>query len=82
MEDSKSTLWFSFNSSITTIKILATVAMSLKSSVIKRTQKKEIKRQTQIVAEIYQNKTAGKDRFFENLLLLKLKSAKLMKVRQ
>jgi hypothetical protein len=35
----------------------------------------------QIVAEIYQNRTAGKDQFFENLLLLKLKSAKLMEVR-
>jgi hypothetical protein len=36
----------------------------------------------QIVVEIYQNRTTGKDRFFENLLLLKSKSAKLMKVRQ
>jgi hypothetical protein len=37
----------------------------------------------QIVAEICQNRTAGKDRFFfENILLLKSKSAKLMKVRQ
>jgi hypothetical protein len=35
------------------------------------------------VAEIYQNRIAGRDRyFFENLLLLKSKSAKLMKVRQ
>jgi hypothetical protein len=33
--------------------------------VIKRTQKKEIKRQMPIVAEIYQNITAGKDRFFQ-----------------
>jgi hypothetical protein len=32
----------------------------------KKTQKKEIKRQMQIVAEIYQNRTAGKDRFFQN----------------
>jgi hypothetical protein len=32
--------------------------------VIKRTQKKEIKRQTQIVAEICQNRTASKDQFF------------------
>jgi hypothetical protein len=39
MQDSKSTLWFSFNSSITPIKALATVATSLKSSMIKRTQK-------------------------------------------
>jgi hypothetical protein len=34
------------------------------------------------VAEIGENRTAGKDRFFENLLLLKSKSAKLMKVKQ
>jgi hypothetical protein len=34
------------------------------------------------VVEICQNRTAGKDHFFENLLLLKSKSAKLMKVRQ
>jgi hypothetical protein len=39
MQDSKSTLWFSFNSSITPIKTLATVANSLKSSMIERTQK-------------------------------------------
>jgi hypothetical protein len=30
----------------------------------------------QIVAKIGQNRTTGKDRFFENLLLLKSKSAK------
>jgi hypothetical protein len=39
--------------------------------------------QMQIVAEIRQNRTAGKDQFFfENLMLLKSKSAKIMKVRQ
>jgi hypothetical protein len=38
--------------------------------------------QMQIVAEIYQSRTAGKDQFFKkNLLLLKLKSAKLIEVR-
>jgi hypothetical protein len=36
----------------------------------------------QIMAEIYQNSTAGKMIFLENLLLLKSKSEKLMKVRQ
>jgi hypothetical protein len=56
---------FSFNASTTSIKTLATVATSLKSSVIKRIQKKEIKRQMPIVAEICQNITAGKDRFFQ-----------------
>jgi hypothetical protein len=39
MQDSLSTLWFSLNSIITPIKILSTVATSLKSSMIKRTQK-------------------------------------------
>jgi hypothetical protein len=34
----------------------------------------------QIVAEISQNKTAGKIDFFENLLLLRSKSAKITKV--
>jgi hypothetical protein len=36
----------------------------------------------QIVAEICQNRTVGKDHFFETLLLLKSKSAKLIEVRQ
>jgi hypothetical protein len=39
MQDSRSTLWFSFNSIKTLIKTLATVATSSKSSVIKRTKK-------------------------------------------
>jgi hypothetical protein len=39
MQDSKSTLWFSFDSIITPIKTLATVETSLKRFVIKRTQK-------------------------------------------
>jgi hypothetical protein len=39
MQDSRSTLWFSFNSSTTPNKTLATVATSLKSSVIRRTKK-------------------------------------------
>jgi hypothetical protein len=33
---------------------------------IKRTKKKEIKRQMQIVAEICQYRTTGKDQFFQN----------------
>jgi hypothetical protein len=31
---------------------------------IKKLKKKEIKRQMQIVAQIYQNRTAGKDKYF------------------
>jgi hypothetical protein len=48
---------------------------------IKELKKKEIKRQMQIVAEICQNRTSGKELFFENLLLLKSKSEKLTKDR-
>jgi hypothetical protein len=82
MQDSKSTLWFIFNSSITPIKTLATVSTSSKVRLSKELKKKEIKRQTQIVAEICQNRTAGKDCFFfENLLLIKSKIEKLIKVR-
>jgi hypothetical protein len=47
---------------------------------IKRTKKERDQEEIQIVAEICQNRTAGKDHFFENLLLLKSKSAKIMKV--
>jgi hypothetical protein len=46
----------------------------------KELKKKAIEMQTQIVAEICQNRTADKGDFFEDLLLLKSKSAKLMKV--
>jgi hypothetical protein len=41
--------------------------------VIKRTQKKAIKRQTQIVAEIYQNRTADKGRIFEGFSVAQIK---------
>jgi hypothetical protein len=42
--------------------------------VIKRTQKeKEIKRQMQIVAEICQNKIAGKDQFFRKSSIAQIK---------
>jgi hypothetical protein len=58
-------LLVSFNSSKTSIKTLATIETSFKSSSDqKNAKKKEIKRQMQIVAEICQNRTAGKDRFF------------------
>jgi hypothetical protein len=44
-----------------------------KSSVIKRTQKKAIKRQTQILAEICQNRTADKGRIFEGFYVTQIK---------
>jgi hypothetical protein len=61
-------------------KAYTTVATSSKGPWSKELKKKAIERQTQIVAEICQNRTADKDQFFEDLLLLKSKSAKLMKV--
>jgi hypothetical protein len=41
--------------------------------VIKRTQKKAIKRQTQILAEICQNRTADKGRIFEEFSVAQIK---------
>jgi hypothetical protein len=70
--------WFSFNSSTTSIKKLATVATSSKVLWSKELKKKEIKRQMQmqIVAEICQNRTAGKDRFFWKSSVVQIKKCK------
>jgi hypothetical protein len=70
--------WFSF-------KLKYTIHISycsnfLKSSVIKRTQKESDREANTNSGRICQNRTADKDRFFEDLLLLKSKSAKLIKV--
>jgi hypothetical protein len=43
------------------------------TSVIKRTQKKAIKRQTQILAEICQNRTADKGQIFEGFFVSQIK---------
>jgi hypothetical protein len=56
--------WFSFKLKNTTYKANTTVATSSKVPWSKELKKKAIERQTQIVAEIYQNRTADKDRFF------------------
>jgi hypothetical protein len=48
--------------------------------VIKRTQKKAIKWQKQILAEICQNRTAENAEFLRGFLLLKSKSVQLKKV--
>jgi hypothetical protein len=42
--------------------------------VIKRTQKESDKRQTQILAEICQNRTAGKDRIFRGFFVAQIKT--------
>jgi hypothetical protein len=72
--------WFSFKLKHTTYKSYTTVATSSKVPWSKELKKKAIERHTQIVAEICQNRTADKGHFFEGLLLLKSKSATLMKV--
>jgi hypothetical protein len=73
--------WFRFQLKNTTYKAYTTVATYPKVPWSKELKKKAIERQTQIVAEICQNITADKGQiFFEDLLLLKSKSAKLMKV--
>jgi hypothetical protein len=76
MQDSKSTLWFSLNSSIAPIETLATVATLSKVPWSKELKNKEIKRQTQIVIEICQNRTAGKDQFFKKNSVSQIKKWK------
>jgi hypothetical protein len=44
--------------------------------VIKRTKKKVIERQTQVVAEICQNRTADKDRFFRGPSVAQIEKCK------
>jgi hypothetical protein len=69
-----------FNSSPPHIKASNTVATSSKSSWIKRTQKESDREANTNSGRICQNRTADNIDFFEDLLLLKSKSAKLMKV--
>jgi hypothetical protein len=64
----------------TTNKAYSTVSTSSKVLGSKELKNKAIKRQTQIVAEICQNRTAENIDFLEGILLLKSKSAKLIKV--
>jgi hypothetical protein len=56
--------WFIFQPKNTTYKAYTTVATSSKVPWSKELKKKAIERQTQIVAEISQNRTADKGRFF------------------
>jgi hypothetical protein len=64
----------------TTYKAYTTVATSPTVPLSKELKKKAIERQTQIVAESVKTEQLTKVDFFEDLLLLKSKSAKLMKV--
>jgi hypothetical protein len=72
----KNPFWFSSNISQTSIKTLATVATSLKISFSKELKKKKIKRQMQMVAEIRQNRTAGKYRFFRKSSVSQIEKCK------
>jgi hypothetical protein len=56
--------WFSFKLKNTIYKAYTTLATSSKVSSSKKLKKKAIERQTQIVAEICQNRTADKGQFF------------------
>jgi hypothetical protein len=68
--------WFSFKLKYTTYKAYTTVATSSKVSWSKELKKKAIERQTQIVAEICQNKTADKDRFFRGPSVARIEKCK------
>jgi hypothetical protein len=56
--------WFRFQLKTTTYKAYTTLATPQKVTCSKELKKKAIERQTQIVAEICQNRTADKGRFF------------------
>ena len=66
-------LWFSFNTSLTPIKTLPTVTTSFEALPPKEHQKKEIKTQMQILAEICQNRTADKSRIFKGFSVPQIK---------
>jgi hypothetical protein len=68
--------WFRFQLKSTTYKAYTTVATSSKVLWSKELKKKAIKRQTQIVAEICQNRTADKDRFFKGPSVAQIKKCK------
>jgi hypothetical protein len=71
---------FRFQLKTTTYKAYTTVATSPKVPWSKELKKKAFERQTWIVAEICQNRTAEKGRFLKGFLSLKSKSVQLMKV--
>jgi hypothetical protein len=65
--------WFSFKLKTTTYKVYTTVATSPKVPWSKELKKKAIERQTQIVAEICQNRTADKGWFFRGFYVAQIK---------
>jgi hypothetical protein len=68
--------WFRFQLKNTTYKSYTTVATSPKVPWSKELKKKVIERQTQIVAEICQNRTADKGQFFRGLSVTQIEKCK------
>jgi hypothetical protein len=68
--------WFKFQLKNTTYKAYTIIATSPKVLWSEELKKKAIERQTQIVAEIYQNKTADKDRFFRGPSVAQIEKCK------
>jgi hypothetical protein len=65
---------FRFQLKTTTYKVYTTVTTSPKVPRSKELKKKAIKRQTQIVAKICQNRTADKGQFFQGFCVAQSKS--------
>lgn len=68
--------WFRFQLKHTTYKAYITVATSSKVFGSKELKKTAIERQTQIVAEICQNRTADKDRIFQGFSITQIEKCK------
>jgi hypothetical protein len=64
---------FRFQPKTTTYKVYTTVATSPKVLWLKELKKKAIKRQTEILAEICQNRTADKGRIFRGFYVAQIK---------
>jgi ribosomal protein L13E len=71
--------WFRFQLKHTTYKAYTTVATSSKVLGSKELKKKGIERQTEIVAEICQNRRADKDRFFRGFSVAQIEKYKTNK---
>jgi hypothetical protein len=74
-----SPFWFRFQLKNTTYKAYTTVATSPKVRWSKELKKKAIERQTQIVAEICQNRIADKGRFFRGSSVAQIEKCKTNK---
>jgi hypothetical protein len=68
--------WFRFQLKNTTYKAYTTVATSSKVPWLKKLKKKAIERQTQIVAEISQNRTSDKGQIFQGPSVAQIEKCK------